>query len=223
MRNTIYLVIGITILATLVVFSWERYNKLPAYESQASVSVSVDKRSIVYGGKPLFGVDNGAIRDWVLVKSGLCDPLIIQSDDTRLRYCTDVSTYIANTAFKDVVATQSGDVVLFNLTSDVLAPDSVIGIYRNTTGIPKIDILTTYYLGNIIHSFTPDERHFSYTSGCFEARCAIYVLDVETLTNTAKFIPEEADMREHYEFIRWIGNDSYEYKEGESLRIGYIY
>ena len=55
-----------------------------------------------------------------------------------------------------------------------------------------------------------------YRAGCYEAKCAIYIKDSESLKDKIDFVPAESDVRGSYEFVRWISDDEIEYKlDGE--------
>ena len=183
------------------------------------VAISSDGTRVISEARVLFQVNDDSVREWMWKESGLCDPSFTQNDILRQSYCNDVSVYIKHTRFNDIVTVRNGDGIniLFGIESDMLEPDSALGIYKGTERKSTIHMLTTYYLGNKMHSFSPRHTYFAYTSGCFEARCAIYVLDTESLVNTANFIPEEADAREGYEFIKWLSDNSYQYREGEDV------
>lgn len=177
-----------------------------------STALSTDKKSIVIDGKVALTIDDEAIFAFFKNKSQLCDSSNIDSNAGRKMFCEDKATFRNQTQFKSIVISEDKKKVGFTIESDTLSPDSVVGIFYTDRATNRVIMLSNYYLGNEFISFSPSGANFVYKGGCFEAKCAFYIKDVDTLQDRINFIPKEADARGSYEFIHWISDLEIEYK-----------
>ena len=192
-------------------------NKQPTVIS-VKASLSVDKKSIISDGKVLLTIDDDMIFNFFKNKSQLCDEYNITTTPDRKMFCENKTTFKNETRFKLIVVSSDGKKIGFTLESDALSPDTVVGIFYPYNSTNKVSLLSDYYLGNEFLSFSPNSINFVYSGGCWEAICAFYIKDSETLKDKINFIPAEADMRGNYEFIRWISDNEIEYKLDKELK-----
>ncbi len=184
----------------------------------SEVSLSMDKKSISINSKVVLSIDDDTILTFFITKSELCDTSNISGQAGRKMFCEDKMAFKEKTSFKSIVVSQDGKKIGFTIESDALSPDTVVGIFYPQRTISKISFLSNYYLGNEFLSFSPSGSNFVYRSGCFEAKCAFYIKDSETLKDKINFIPLEADARGNYEFVKWISDDEIEYKLDKGIK-----
>lgn len=186
--------------------------------TSTKVSLSADKKNIISDGKILLTIDDNIIFDFFKNKSQLCDEYNITTTSDRKMFCQNKTTFKNETRFKSIVSSPDGKKIGFTIESDTLSPDTVVGIFYPYNTTNKVNFLSNYYLGNEFLSFSPNGTNFVYSGGCFEAICAFYIKDSETLKDKIDFIPQEADVRGNYEFVRWISNNEIEYKLNNELK-----
>lgn len=180
--------------------------------------LSVDKRSIIEGSEVLLSVDNDEIFNWFKKDSQLCDSNNINITPDRKSFCENKTTFKNLTRFSSIIVSPDKNYIGFSIESDTLSPDNVIGIYSRTTN--KVNLLTSYYLGNEFISFSSSGLNFVYQSGCFEAMCGLFVKNSQTLKTAASINnPEYADERgQNVTFVKWITDNKVEYKLGTVLK-----
>lgn len=181
-------------------------------------SLSADKKDIIADGKILLSVDNDAIFDFFKINSQLCNEDNISTTADRRMFCEKIETFKRETRFASIVPSKDNMKIGFSIESDTLSPDKVLGIFYPYREANKVNFLTNYYLGNEFINFSPNGTNFVYKSGCWEAICAFYIKDSETLADKIDFIPKEADMRGNYQFIRWISDGEVEYTLAGELK-----
>lgn len=182
------------------------------------VFLSDDKKNITRGGKVLVSIDDDIIFNFFKTKSQLCDSSNIDSNVGRKVFCENKDAFRGQTRFKSIAVSNDAMKVGFTLESDTLSPDTVVGIFYPNNITNKVTMLSNYYLGNEFIGFSPNSINFVYKGGCFEAKCAFYVKDSDTLQDRIDFIPKEADVRGDYEFVRWVSDTEIEYKAGGEIK-----
>lgn len=180
--------------------------------AKVAISLSVDKKLIVQGNKVLLSIDDDTIFNFFKTKSQICNEYNITTTPDRKMFCEDKVTFKKETRFKSIEVARDEKKVGFTLESDTLSPDTVVGIFYPHSTKNKVIFLSGYYLGNEFLSFSPTGINFVYRGGCWEAICAFYIKDSETLQDKINFIPKEADARGNYEFVRWVSDSEIEYK-----------
>ena len=188
----------------------------PATSVSETPSLSADKKSVVVDSKIWLSIDNDTIFNWFKTESQLCDGYNLTSTSDRKMFCENKTSFKNQTRFASIVVSPDKMKIGFTIESDTLSPDKVAGIFLRSTN--KVQILTSYYLGNEFISFSPNGTNFAYRDGCWETICAFYIKNSETLADKINFIPPEVDMRGNYEFVRWISDNQAEYKLGNELK-----
>ncbi len=181
-------------------------------------SISSDKKNILIDGKVMLSVDDDVIFAWFKSdKSYLCDAGNINTAPDRKMFCTDKATFRNEVRFRSIVASPDGKKIGFTIETDTL-PDTVVGIFYPSKTSSKVSILSNYYLGNEFISFSPTGVNLVYKGGCFEGNCAFFIKNSEILADQPlTFIPQYADARGNYEFVKWLSDRSIEYKlDGQS-------
>lgn len=179
-------------------------------------TLSVDKKSIDADGKVLLSIDNDTIFNWFKTESQLCDSDNINTTADRKSFCENKSSFKNLTKFSSIVVSPDKTKVGFTIESDTLSPDTVVGFFNRATN--SVSLLTGYYLGNEFINFSPNGTNFAYRGGCFEAICAFYIKNSETLKDKIDFIPREADMRGNYVFVKWLSDNQFQYKIDTELK-----
>jgi hypothetical protein len=185
--------------------------------------LSSDKKSIRTNGKVLLAIDDDVIFNFFKAKSQLCDEYNITTTAGRKIFCENKTIFKNATSFKSIVVSPDGKKVGFAIESNALSPDTVVGIFYPNSITNKVNFLSDYYLGNEFISFSPNGKNFVYSGGCWEAICAFYIKDAETLKDKINFIPPEVDKRGNYEFVRWISDDEIEYKLDKELKMAKLF
>ncbi|MDQ5911868.1 MAG: hypothetical protein QG568_80 [Patescibacteria group bacterium] len=182
----------------------------PTLQSYSVPTLSTDKKSISADGKVLLSIDNDTVFNWFQTKSQLCDSYNIDTTTDRKAFCENKSSFKSLTRFSSIAISPDKTKIGFTIESDTLSPDTVVGFFNRTTG--NVSLLTNYYLGNEFIDFSPNSANFAYKGGCWEAICAFYIKDSETLKDKIDFIPQEADMRGNYVFVKWLSDNQFQYK-----------
>lgn len=102
----------------------------------------------------------------------------------------------------------------FTIESDALSPDKVAGIFLRSAN--KVNLLTSYYLGNKFISFSPSGTNFAFSSYCVENYCGFTIKNSETLSDEISF----GNTRDHgdFRFVEWVSDREIEYKAGTELK-----
>lgn len=179
-------------------------------QSHSGPTLSVDKKSINDDRKVLLSIDNDTIFNWFKTKSQLCNSHNIDTTADRKAFCENNLSFKNLTRFSSIVVSPDKTKIGFTIESDTLSPDTVVGFFNRTTN--NVSLLTNYYLGNEFINFSPNSTSFAYRGGCWEAKCAFYVKDSETLKDRIDFIPQEADTRGNYVFVKWLSDNQFQYK-----------
>lgn len=179
--------------------------------------LSEDSKAIVTDDEVLLEVDDDAIHNWFIVKSQLCTQANTENSPERQEYCEDEEVFKEKTNFKSITVSPIKTVIGFEIESEALSPDSVVGIYLHEQD--KVEMLTNYYLGNEFIGFSATGEYFVYKGNCWEAMCGLFVLNSETLNEVLSINnPEAVDLRtEDAEFVRWVSDEKIEYKLGDEL------
>jgi hypothetical protein len=192
----------------------DQKNQLTATSSK--ISISGDKKSIIADGKVLWVINDDHIFNFLkTAENQLCDEKDILNNPTNdhKMFCEQKSQFENKSTFSSIVVSQDGMKIGFTVAGEPSQPDTVVGIFYPSRTTNKIHFLTDYYLDNNFISFSPSGTYFVYKSGCWEGACAFYIANSETLENRKlNFIPEYADERGNYEFVRWISDNEIEYK-----------
>ena len=177
-------------------------------------TLSADKKSIAVDGKVLLAVDNDTIFNWFKTESQLCDGYNLTSAPDRKMFCENKTSFKNETKFASIAVSPDKMKVGFTIESDTLSPDKVAGIFLRPTN--KVNLLTTYYLGNEFISFSPSGTNFVFSSYCFENDCGFTIKNSETLSEKISFgnTPDHSD----YRFVKWISDKEIEYKDGTELK-----
>lgn len=176
-------------------------------------TLSNNQKEIMKGDSVFLAIDNQQIFDF-FKKSDLCDEYNMMAVFGREPFCTGVDKFKEQTKFKNIFSSPKNEVIGFTIESDTLSPDTVVGIY---TQEGEVKMLTNYYLGNEFLGFSPDGKYFVYRGSCFEAKCGLYVHDINTLEVVEKINDTESlDARtQNTSFISWEAENTLKYKIGE--------
>ncbi len=181
-------------------------------------SLSSDHKSIIVDNSILLSIDHDVIFNWFKVESQLCDGDSLTSVPNRKEFCEDTTSFKDQTRFASVVVSPDKTKIGFSIESDTLSPDKVVGIFFRHTN--KVNLLTSYYLGNEFLSFSPSGKYFVYQGNCWENLCGLFVNDSETLEEIINLNnPEFLDSRSlNAKFVRWPSDSQIEYQLGSELR-----
>ncbi len=223
MKKPVTIIISLLLVAIVLYFVISNSLKpapviIVGDQAASSTVLSADKKSIIVDGNVELSIDNEVIFNFFKTASQLCDASNIDSNAGRKLFCENEESFKKETRFKSIVVSSDGKNVGFTIESDTLAPDTVVGIFYPYKASNNITMLGNYYLGNEFVGFSPNSKNFVYKGGCFEAKCAFYVKDSDTLQDKINFIPKEADARGDYEFIQWVSDLEIEYKENEMIK-----
>ncbi len=188
---------------------------------QTTVSLSVDQKSIVANNIPLLTIGDEAIFNFFKTQSQLCNKSNINNTPRRKMFCEDKTTFTSSTYFTSITSSPNGLVIGFTLATDELSPDTVVVIFYPTRTTTKINFLTNFYLGNKFISFSPNGDLFIYQDICFEGMCGLTIKNSDTLFNVADLnnpIAGPDSRTEYVEFIKWLSNNSVEYKLGTATK-----
>lgn len=174
-------------------------------------SLSPDQKEILRDSTILLSIDNDQIFEFFQQESNLCDEYNISTSPERKLFCEDKTTFLQLTRFRSIVLSPDAKMVGFTIESDVLEPDSMVGIFYPDKNENQLSILTNYAIGNEFLSFSPDNLHFVYKSACFEGNCSLFVLESNNL-NQKIVINEPTDEKNaDANFIQWLSNNELEY------------
>lgn len=176
-----------------------------------SVSLSADKKNIIFDNKKILSIDHDTVFNWFVTSSGLCDEFNIQVVP-RETFCSDKLFFRDQTRFVSAVASPDMAHIGFTIQSDILSPDAVVGIFSRSTN--AVHLISSFYLGNEFISFSPSGTHFVYQYSCFEAMCGLQVRHSETLDRVADLVDSEyPDARSRAAvFIKWVSDNEIMYK-----------
>lgn len=181
-------------------------------------ALSEDSKAIRSNGNVLLTIDHDSIFRFFQNESQLCDAANINSK--RELFCENKTAFKEMTRFDSIVVSPDKKSIVFTIKSDVLSPDTVVGIFYPFRSGDNIYFLTNYYLGNQFISFSPNGSYFIYKGNCWEAMCGLYIKETETLTEALNINdPEYIDLRtQDAEFIRWVSENTIEYQIGSDRR-----
>lgn len=225
-RGSIPIIVGIIVAIVIVagIAVWQSGLLERKITPSSTPTLSNDRKSIIANGTTLLVIDDDAIFNFFKTDSQLCDEANITTTPDRRMFCENRATFKSKTRFTSIVPSLDNTKVGFTIESDTLTPDKVVGIFYLYRLTNKIHFLTSYYLGNEFISFSPSGTNFIFQSGCFEAMCALYIRDSETLANKATLSDSEfPDARtRNATFVRWLSDNEVEYKLGtESKRASF--
>ena len=175
-------------------------------------TLSADKKNIVADGEVLLSIDDNSIYAFFQNESQLCNESNINSSPERKLFCEDKATFKNLTQFKSLVVSTDNAVIGFTIESNILTPDSAVGIFYPYEDNDKIHFLTGYAIGNNFLSFAPDDAHFIYESGCFEGQCALFINESTTRINKLTINEFTDETTADANFIKWISNNKIEYQ-----------
>ncbi len=186
----------------------------PATSVSGTPSLSADKKSVVADSKVLLSIDSDTIFNWFKTESQLCDGYNLTSTPDRKMFCENKTSFKNQTRFASIIVSPDKMKIGFTIESNTLSPDKVAGIFLRSTN--KVQILTSYYLGNEFISFSPSGTNFVFSSYCFENDCGFTIKNSDTLANKISFgnTPDHSD----YRFVKWISDKEIEYKDGTELK-----
>lgn len=216
-------VVAILILLLLgALFAFYSKNN-PDFEPQTEthepiLSLSADARAILSNQEILLDTKNEAIFNY-FKNSFLCDESNINSDSERPNFCQNQEFLAGKTTFTNFYLSPDKQKMIFTVTSEVLTPDQALGIYYLDSN--EVTIFSDYYIGNEFISFSPNGSYFVYKGGCFEATCALYIINTESLNQVAILSDSQypdARVRDVF-FNRWLSNSELEYSLGEEAKL----
>lgn len=189
----------------------------------AQPKLSSTKKQIVYNDRILLEVDHQAIVNYFKIESQLCNDYSLNQPG-RKDFCTDKNIFKAKTQFNKIEVSSDKKAIGFSITSEVLSPDAVVGIFYPEQSDKPIQFLSKYYLGNQFLSFSPNNQHFIYSHNCWEGFCGLTVKSTSTLKTVLEINnPENADERsEKMVFEKWIDNRTIGYLiDGEPAKFSF--
>jgi|GEM_PF-6116293 len=175
-------------------------------------TLSVNQKSIVADGEILLSIDDNSIYTFFQTESQLCNESNINSSPERQLFCEDKATFKDLTQFKAIVVSADNTIIGFTVESDILTPDSAVGILYPYEDNDKIHFLTSYAIGNNFLSFAPDDAHFIYEAGCFEGQCSLFINESTTRINKLTINEFTDETTADANFIKWISNNEVEYQ-----------
>lgn len=195
----------------------------PDFESQTEITgpiiaLSADSRSILNNEKIVLDTADEAIFNY-FKSSFLCDDFNISNDIERLNFCQNREFLASKTQFSNFYLSPDKQKMIFTITSEILTPDQALGIYSLDSD--QVTIFSDYYIGNEFISFSPNGDYFVYKGGCFEATCALNVIDTNSLVQVASLSDSEypdARVRDVF-FRRWVSANELEYSLGEDVKL----
>lgn len=195
----------------------------PDFEPQTEthepiLSLSTDARAILSNQEIILDTKNEAIFNY-FKNSFLCDESNINSDSERPNFCQNQEFLAGKTTFANFYLSPDKQKIIFVVTSEILTPDQALGIYYLDSG--KITIFSDYYIGNEFISFSPNGDYFIYKGGCFEATCALNIIDTNSLNLVASLSDSQypdARVRDVF-FNRFISANELEYSLGDEVRL----
>jgi len=207
-----------TVPATTPTSNVSQNTQTPNNSVIGTPSLSADKKSVIVDGKVLLSIDNDTIFNWFKKESHLCDKYNITTTANRESFCKNKSSFKKLTRFASIAVSPDKMKIGFTIESETLTPDKVVGIFLRSTN--KINLLTSYYLGNEFISFSPSGKYFVYQGSCWEGMCGLFIKDSETLAEKASLNnPEYVDYRNtDAEFVRWLSDNKVEYKLATELK-----
>jgi hypothetical protein len=222
LAKLLLIVLLIIILALIVVYFARVQNK-PTSQSPATstpsenIFLSADQKNILAGDEVLLVIDNDEIFDFFRNQSSLCDEANINNSPEQQMFCEDKQTFKNKTKFTSIVVSGDKQKVGFGISSEILQPDAVVGIFYPYLARDRIHFLTNYYLGNEFISFSPNDKYFVYKAYCWEAMCGLFVRDSETLEELVSINnPEYLDLRtSDVNFVKWLSDNQMEYELGD--------
>ncbi|MBU1682608.1 hypothetical protein KJ742_01545 [Patescibacteria group bacterium] len=182
--------------------------------------LSEDQKCILAGHEILLTIDDDSIFNFFM-NSFLCDESNVGSNSEWEAFCSDREVFMSKTKFASIVVSPDKTKIGLNIESDVLAPDTVSGIYFKDSGV---HMLTGYYLGNDFISFSPNGTNFIYQGNCWEGMCGLFIKDSETLEEKLNInAPEYLDERTvKAKFVKWVSDNEVEYMiDAEAKREGF--
>lgn len=192
-------------------------------QQTAQPKLSSTKKQIVANNRVLLEVDHESIVNYFKTKSQLCNDYSLNQPE-RKDFCTDKNIFRAKTQFNSIQISSDKRAIGFSITSAVLSPDAVIGIFYPERSDQAIHFLSNYYLGNEFLAFSQSGQHFVFTHNCWESFCALTVKSTPTLQTVVEINnPENADERnEKTVFEKWIDNRTIGYLiDGEPAKFSF--
>jgi len=192
-------------------------------QPMAQPKLSSNKKQILKGDRVLLEINHAEIINYFKTQSQLCNDYNLNQPD-RKDFCTDKNIFKSKTQFNSIKVSSDKQTIGFSITSKVLSPDAVVGVFYPERKEKAIHFLSSYYLGNEFLSFAPDNKHFIYQHNCWEGFCGLTVKNTSTLqTITEINNPESADERnEKTVFEKWIDNKTIAYLiDGEPAKFSF--
>jgi len=189
----------------------------------AQPKLSSNKKQIVSNNRILLEVDHQAIVNYFKTESQLCNNYSLNQPE-RKDFCTDAAIFKAKTKFNRIEVSSDKKAIGFSITSDVLSPDAVVGIFYPERSDKPIQFLSKYYLGNQFLSFSPNDQHFIYNHNCWEGFCGLTVKNTSTLKTVLEINnSENVDERNKKTvFEKWIDNRTIGYLiDGEPAKFSF--
>ena len=219
MKKVLYLIVIVFVSAFVFIyfnfdFKKEIIDEVEEVPTVAVVTLSQDKKDILINGNVALSVDEENIFNFFKgEKAQMCDMANINNTETRKAFCSDKNFFKQSVRFQKVVTSSTGGKIAFVLETNEL-PDTVVGMFYPMNNTYKVHIITNYYLGNDVMSFSPNDKYIAVRDRCFEGNCGFVIKDSATLENIKSFgLVEEGPS---YTFIKWISGDEIEYKIGDT-------
>ncbi|MFN3187956.1 MAG: hypothetical protein ACK42D_00200 [Candidatus Paceibacteria bacterium] len=220
-----YTKIILTILFLIIgYFAYLQYTNTPAPNTVTPEEVpstppqlSADGKSIIRDGSVILRITDDAIVSYFRDEStGLCDQSNISNTATREAFCNNLSVFETSTSFIKIIPSATGNKIGFVVATDELAPDTALGIFYPQNTTYKVHILSNYYLGNDVISFSPRDSYFVTKDGCFEGICGFTIYNAVTLEIIREFGNPETEPANT--FLTWLGDNRFEYSVGDEIR-----
>jgi hypothetical protein len=192
-------------LAIGSILYWQKQGQLNPY-------LSSDKKSIMSDNKILLSIDDDAIFNFFKTPNQPCYES--GGADVVTEYCTDKAIFRSKTRFESIVVSPDKKTVGFSIETDVIMPDTAVGLFNATQQTNNVHFFTDIYLGNVFLNFSPSGKYFVYKGKCWEAMCGLYIHNTKTLEIIKKLnSPQYVDERtQDATFIRWVTDSILEYE-----------
>ncbi|MCA9385388.1 hypothetical protein KC717_01940 [Candidatus Dojkabacteria bacterium] len=187
------------------------------------VHLSQNSTKIYKGREELLSIDNGVIYNFFASEVIRCQDYFLSHSPMQLEICQNENSFQEYARFREIIVSPDQKLIGFEIQSDLLESDSVVGVLDLSLQNPDPVLLTNYYLGNEFLAFSPTGKYFIYQGECWEGNCGLYIYDSNTFEEVSAINHfEYQDMRQsNAEFVRWISDSEIEYlQDGEVTQQG---
>jgi len=182
------------------------------YQPKVKIALSSNKKEIVVGDKFLLEVNHTDIMNYFKAEGQLCDAYYLNRPE-RKAFCTDKNIFKQKTQFNVMDLSADKTAIGFSLTTEVMSPDALLGVFYPKRDDKKVHLISSYYLGNEFLGFSPDSKHFIFQHNCWEGFCGLTIKNTATLKTVLEINnPESIDERsDKTVFEKWIDNQTISY------------